>query len=195
GRDREEVLRQITFEEPRPPRRFNKAVPAEIETIVLKAMAKSPEERYATAQELADDLRRFLEDKPIRAKRPSLRQRATKWARRHKAVVRAAGVVLALGVAALAVSTILILRAFQRERQTSYYQRIALAEREWSANNLSQVQELLDACPAELRGWEWHYLKRLRLGSLAPLRHASAVQFAAFSPDGQRIASGSQDGI
>ena len=52
----------------RPPRRLNKAIPAELETIVLKAMAKNPAERYATAQELADDLRRFLDDKPIRAR-------------------------------------------------------------------------------------------------------------------------------
>src|SRR5438270_167198 len=78
GRDREELLRQIAFEEPRPPRRLNAAVPAELETIVLKAMAKSPEERYAAAQDLADDLQRYLEDKPIRATRPSLGQRAAK---------------------------------------------------------------------------------------------------------------------
>jgi serine/threonine protein kinase len=110
GRNREEVLRQIAFEEPRPPSRWNKAMPAELETIVLKAMAKSPEERYAMAQELADDLRRFLEDKPIKAKQPSLRQRAVKWARRHKTVVRAAGVVLVLAMVALAVSTLLIWR-------------------------------------------------------------------------------------
>jgi serine/threonine protein kinase len=56
GRNREAVLRQIAFEDPRPPRRLNPAVPIELETIVLKAMAKSPAERYATAQELADDL-------------------------------------------------------------------------------------------------------------------------------------------
>ena len=72
GRDREELLRQITQEEPRPPRRFNPAVPADLETIVLKAMAKEPVERYATAQELADDLRRFLEHRPILARRPTL---------------------------------------------------------------------------------------------------------------------------
>src|SRR5207302_26171 len=86
GRNREEVLRQIAFEEPRLPSRLNKAVPPELETIVLKAMAKSPEERYATAQELADDLKRFLEDKPIRARRPTLVQRVKKWARRHEPV-------------------------------------------------------------------------------------------------------------
>jgi tetratricopeptide (TPR) repeat protein len=117
GRNREEVLRQIAFEEPRPPSRWNKAVPAELETIVLKAMAKSPEERYATAQELADDLRRFLEDKPIKAKRPSLGQRAVKWARRHKTVVRAAGVVVVLTMVALAVSTFLIWRQSVRTQE------------------------------------------------------------------------------
>jgi serine/threonine protein kinase len=59
GTDRQEVLRQIAFEEPATLRTLNKAVPAELETIVLKALEKSPAERYATAQELADDLRRF----------------------------------------------------------------------------------------------------------------------------------------
>ena len=48
-------------------------------------MSKEPESRYATAQDLADDLGRFLEHKPIRAKRPTLRERAVKWSRRHPA--------------------------------------------------------------------------------------------------------------
>ncbi len=84
GRDRQELLRQIAWEEPRPPRHWNKALPAELETIVLKAMAKHPDERYATAQELANDLRRWLDDKAILAKRPTLLQRGRKWVRRHK---------------------------------------------------------------------------------------------------------------
>jgi tetratricopeptide (TPR) repeat protein len=100
GDDREEVLRQIASEEPRPPRRINKAIPAELETIVLKAMGKSPEERYATAQELADDLRHFLEDKPIRARRPRLVRRLVKWGRRHRPLVAAGGALL-LAVALL----------------------------------------------------------------------------------------------
>jgi WD40 repeat protein/serine/threonine protein kinase len=202
GRSREEVLRQIAFEEPRPPHRQNKAVPAELETIVLKAMAKNPEERFATAQELAEDLRRFLEDKPIRAKRPSLRQRAVKWARRHKTVVRAAFVVFLVVVAALVVSTALIWeknkeleQSLQRERQNAYYQRIALAEREWHANNLGRWEQLLQNCSPDLRGWEWHYLKGLLRKGLPPMRHNTSVLSAAFSPDGKRIASASQDGF
>src|SRR5205807_1713656 len=74
-------------EEPKPPRRINKAIAPELEMIALKAIEKNPAERYATAQELADDLERFLKDEPIRAKRPSLLQRARKWSRRHSPVV------------------------------------------------------------------------------------------------------------
>ncbi|HEV3256885.1 MAG TPA: protein kinase [Gemmataceae bacterium] len=108
GRDREELLRQIAFDEVRPPRRLNRAVPAELETIVLKAMAKHPDERYATAGELADDLRRYLEDRPIRARRPLVWQRVQKWARRHKPVVASAAGLLVMAVVSLAASTVLV---------------------------------------------------------------------------------------
>jgi tetratricopeptide (TPR) repeat protein len=114
GQDRQELLRQITLDEPRPPRGVNPAVPVELETIVLKAMAKEPEGRYATAQELADDLRRFLEDRPIRARRTTLAQRAAKWARRHRAAVTAAAVsavlVMLVAIATLTVSNVRIAR-------------------------------------------------------------------------------------
>jgi tetratricopeptide (TPR) repeat protein len=96
GTDRQELLRQIAFEEPKPPRRLNRAIPAELEVITLKALEKNPAERYATARELADDLERFLRDEPIRARRPTLLQRARKWSRRHRPVVWSAAVVLLL---------------------------------------------------------------------------------------------------
>jgi tetratricopeptide (TPR) repeat protein/serine/threonine protein kinase len=100
GSDREELLRQIAFEEARPPRGLNKTIPGELETIVLKAMEKNSADRYSTAQELADDLERYLKDEPIRARRPSLLQRVRRWGRRHPAVVwsAAVGVVVALVV-------------------------------------------------------------------------------------------------
>jgi serine/threonine protein kinase/WD40 repeat protein len=102
GNDRPDVLRRIADEEPPAPRRLDRAIPVDLETIVLKAMAKAPTERYATAQELADDLRRFLEDQPILARRPSPAQRARRWARRHQGLVVsvvAAAVVLVVGLA------------------------------------------------------------------------------------------------
>jgi serine/threonine protein kinase/predicted Zn-dependent protease len=114
GTDRQELLRQIAFEEPRPPRRLNKAIPAELEIIVLKALEKNPAERYATAQELADDLRRYLEHKPINAKRPSLTHRLGKWTRRNRGLVAGVVVVLFLTALGLGVSTFLLSRANAR---------------------------------------------------------------------------------
>ena len=96
GRDRQELLRQIAFEEPPAPRRLNPSLPRDLETIVLKAMAKEPAGPYSVAEELADDLRRFLEDKPIRARRPTLPEQAAKWGRRHRRPLLAAAVVLIL---------------------------------------------------------------------------------------------------
>ena len=77
------MLHQVAYEEPPRPRKVSRAIPHELETVVLKAMEKNPAERYATAQELADDLERWLKDEPIRAKRPTLLQWGRKWARRH----------------------------------------------------------------------------------------------------------------
>jgi tetratricopeptide (TPR) repeat protein len=99
GRDRAEILRKVAEEEPAPLRRLNPVVPADLETIVLKATAKDPASRYATAQELAEDLRSFLEDRPIRARRPGLLERAAKWSRRHRSVMATSALLLVLGTA------------------------------------------------------------------------------------------------
>src|SRR5262249_25469783 len=71
-----------------------RAIPPELETIALKALTRNPAERYATAGEFADDLRRWLGHQTIKAKPPTVRQRAAKWARRHQPLVRAAALVV-----------------------------------------------------------------------------------------------------
>lgn len=92
GLDRQAVLRQIAFEDPPHPRKLNRSIPVDLETIILKAIAKNPTERYATARELSDDLDRFLRNEPVRAKRPTLTQRGRKWAVRHQPLVWSAAV-------------------------------------------------------------------------------------------------------
>jgi tetratricopeptide (TPR) repeat protein len=116
GSDRQELLRQIAFEEPVRPRRSDPAIPAELETVVLKALEKNSADRYATAQELAEDLRRFLADAPIRARPASLIQRLRKWRRRHRAVVTTAavGAVVTLAVLVGGVGWVLGDRAARR---------------------------------------------------------------------------------
>jgi serine/threonine protein kinase/tetratricopeptide (TPR) repeat protein len=125
GRDRQELLRQIATEDPRPPRRLGPAIPMDLENIVLKAMSKEPEGRYATAQDLADDLRRFLEDRPIKAQKPGLGQQAARWARRHRAVVVSAAVILVVASVALALSMVLIHVAHRSAEQKALEQRDA----------------------------------------------------------------------
>jgi tetratricopeptide (TPR) repeat protein len=115
GQDRPALLRQIASEEPVPLRRRNRAVPAELEIIVLKAMEKDPADRYGTAQELGDDLQHFLDDKPINARRPTLVQRLRRWGRRHQPLVWSAVVfgLLTLGVVAVSLGWIARDRAAQ----------------------------------------------------------------------------------
>src|SRR5262249_49872589 len=143
GNDRQELLRQIAFEEPRSPRLLNRAIPADLETVVLKALAKDPGERYATAQELADDLRRYLGDEPIKARRPTLWQRARKWARRHQGVVWAAAAGLVLAVIVLAVMALLLwlqIKETEQKRQDAV-EKQQEADREADAKKKALAKE------------------------------------------------------
>jgi serine/threonine protein kinase/tetratricopeptide (TPR) repeat protein len=110
GRDRQELLEQIAHQEPTAPRKLTRAVPAELETIVLKAIEKRPEDRYASARLFADDLQRLLDDKPIRVRRPTMLERVSKWSRRHQPLVRSAAAMLLITTVGLAASTVFIPR-------------------------------------------------------------------------------------
>jgi WD40 repeat protein/serine/threonine protein kinase len=101
GADRAEVLRKIAQDEPTPLRRLNPAVPRDLETIVHKALCKEPSDRYATAWELADDLGRFLDARPIAARPPGQWERLGKWARRNRAVVAPASAFAMVGGVAI----------------------------------------------------------------------------------------------
>src|SRR5206468_1230735 len=110
-----DVVMQILERAPVPPRQLNPTVPHDLETIVLKAMAKRPEDRYPSAAALADDLRRWREDQPIRARRINVVGRLVRWARRNPAVAALTGAVFGLLVLMLA-SSWLAVWAVGRER-------------------------------------------------------------------------------
>jgi len=114
GEDPHVVIQDIALKEPVLPRRLNPALPRDLETVILKAMSKDPGGRYATAQEMADDLGRFLENRPVEAKRPGPFRRVTKWSRRHRALVGAATGMLLLAVAGLVIGTALLWREKER---------------------------------------------------------------------------------
>jgi WD40 repeat protein/serine/threonine protein kinase len=85
-RDRNRLIKQVTHEEPARLRKLNRSVPRDLETVVHKAIAKEPAQRYQSAAELTADLQRFVEDRPIRARRVGQVERLWRWCRRNPAV-------------------------------------------------------------------------------------------------------------
>jgi tetratricopeptide (TPR) repeat protein/tRNA A-37 threonylcarbamoyl transferase component Bud32 len=95
------VLVQVQWTEPVPPRRLSPNTPADLETICLKCLRKEPRSRYSSAEALADDLSRFLDDRPIQARRVGGAERAVKWVRRNPVLtgVLAIAVLASVGAA------------------------------------------------------------------------------------------------
>lgn len=147
GQNRQQLLGQISNDEPRSPRRVNPAIPADLETIVLKSIAKAREHRYATAQELADDLRRFLEGRPTLARRPTLADRVSKWARRHQAAVWSGAVLMAVTMVGLGVATWLMhgeraKTAAALERSEAHYRQARRAVDRFATRHAEQLASL-----------------------------------------------------
>jgi serine/threonine protein kinase/WD40 repeat protein len=110
GTDRQRLIHQITQSEPPRPSQVDPEVPRDLETIVLKAIDREPAHRYQTAGELAEDLQRFLDDLPIRARRASPGERAWRWCRRNPAPAGLTAVAAALLVVVATVSSVGYLR-------------------------------------------------------------------------------------
>jgi WD40 repeat protein/serine/threonine protein kinase len=216
---RSELLNKVIGSDPPSPRRVDRAIPRDLESICLKTIAKEPRHRYGSARELADDLRGFLEGEPVRARPINLWQRVLRRAHRRpaEAALWLMGAVTLLAVLGLAIGYRYHLRlehefkatdaarhAADQERKRAerflYFHRMALAEREWSANNIDRVERLLDDCPPPLRGWEWHYLKgqchheRLSMVHSPSATESYTVTCVQYSPDGKAVASASKDG-
>jgi WD40 repeat protein len=204
--DRLKLIEQIKAEDPARPRALDPRIPRDLETLVLKAIAKDPKDRYPSADALSEDLRRFLANEPIRARRVGPVERAWIWARRRPA---AAALFLVSAVASLALvgagvafiyntrleaKNVQLAKAFEEADFQRYFHHIARAAAGWREGNMVQVEKLLDDCPPDRRSWEWHYLNRLCHTDLLTVRgHTEAVNGVAYSPDGTRLASASSD--
>src|SRR5262249_20160275 len=85
-------------------------------------------------------------------------------------------------------------KALQGERVEAYFQRITVAHRELSIDNLAAALRALDQCPEDLRGWEWYYLMRLCKAEPLVIPNRTEAHGVAFSRDGERLASAGGDG-
>ncbi len=123
---RAQLMKQVQEDDPPRPRSLDSRIPRDLETIVLKAIAKSPERRYPSADEMAEDLRRFLDGEPIKARRTSLPERTRLWARRHPAL---AGLYVVLFATVLCTTVLSIyLNGLYEEAETNRQQKAKAEE-------------------------------------------------------------------
>ncbi|MEM7476036.1 MAG: protein kinase [Planctomycetota bacterium] len=112
------VLWQVLHEEPLPPSRFDDRIPKPLEAICLKAMSKSPEKRYDSANELASDLQRFLDGHEVEAKLPSLMSRFSSQVRKYPTLAASVGVTALMVVAVAVISTVYAFQLASARRET-----------------------------------------------------------------------------
>jgi serine/threonine protein kinase len=203
------LLHQVVHDEPRHPRSLNDRIPKDLETICLKAMAKVPSQRYRTAAELGEDLRRYLRGEPIHARPVGRGERAWRWCRRNPvvaglstAVVVSVGAVLVL----LAVSAVReraraldiqqsLARQYLRRGQSLCEQGDLARGLHWLARSLEEAPRqstaLKEVIRENLAGWVEQWVP-----PHAVLEHEATLNSAiALSPDGKRAVTGCFAGI
>ncbi len=164
------TLAQVQRDDPVPPRRLQPTVPRDLETICLKCLRKEPERRYATAGALAEDVRCFLEGKPITARPVSVAGRVLLWARRQPVVAALAALLLVTslgGFGGIVAAWFAAVRARDvardaqtKEKETLDRQRVVNAYHEWLADNVQAARDLLRDVDRR-DTWEWRYVNRL----------------------------------
>jgi eukaryotic-like serine/threonine-protein kinase len=197
-----QILRKVQNDDPVPPRQLAARVPADLETVCLKALRKEPKERYATAQEFADELDRFLHDEPVRARPLSRLEKIGRWCRRNPALggllAASTGLMLMAALAIVLVFDQVQLRqehdrtekawaaerdAVRMAKRYLYVNDIRMTNRLYQENHLLRARQLLQDCDADQRGWEWNYLDRITNADLLSLiGHTQPVHTLAFAP-------------
>jgi WD40 repeat protein len=198
-----ETMRQVIDEEPVSPRLLNPSVPKDLDTVCLKCLEKTPERRYSSAQELANDLDRFLNGEPVLARPIGAASRLWRWCRGHPALAAMS----ALAVASLAAIFLLGVTFLNAQARAHREAKHILAETALERGRLyvekgeQDVGSLWTAKAIEEAPTDDAELQRLArsqlsgcINELLPLKHVFAhpqpVASIAFSPDGKMMAAG-----
>ncbi len=170
GIDRNKLIQQVSHDEPLRPRKLNRAVPRDLETIVLKAIARDPAHRYQTGTELADDLGRFLGDLPIQARRVSRREQLWRWSHRNPGLAILTGAVAVLVLAIAIGSPVALVRLSHEQDQTLLHlTRAEKAEKD-------ATDKLWGAYLAQAQARRWSGQPGRRFKSLAALEEAARLR-------------------
>lgn len=198
-----ETLRLAAETEPVAPRLLNPSIPRDLETICLECLAKEPSRRYATAQELADELGRFLRDEPIRARPAGRAEKFWRWCRRHPALASVSALAGLLVIAVVTITTASVIRLERanekgQEKLWQSYLAQARANR-WSGRpgrrfgTLDVIQKAAAIRPSiELRN---EAIAAMALPDVRPVKVIhKGTNFAKFSPDFTRYVQIEPDG-
>ncbi len=176
----------------------------DLDSIVMKALAKEARERYRTAEDLGADIRNYLNDLPVAARTQTRAYRWAKYLRRNKIAAGIAALFVLLLGSWLATSLWQARAARQQardSRRAAYAAEMTLAANAWETANLRQMSELVDkyrpaAGVEDVRGFEWYFLWQLAHPPARKLSlpHPDEVWSVAFSPDGNRLATACDDG-
>jgi WD40 repeat protein/serine/threonine protein kinase len=211
--DRNKLIKQVTTTEPEPLGRLRKGVPRDLETIIHKAIEREPARRYQKAEELAEDLRRFLEDRPVRARRASSLERVALWGRRNPMVAALLGLVALLLIGVSVASTVVALRMARlastaetarmaadldrrkaietgdRERWERYRSNVANAAGALQLQNSGVAGRVLEAAPEQHRNWEWQYFHNQLDDASRVLSSPERLHGMMLSPNGRQVAT------
>jgi WD40 repeat protein len=213
GESSMETIQQVLNREPVRPRAVDPAIPRDLETICLKCLEKNAKLRYATATELAVDLRAYLEGRPILARPVGRLERAVKWVKRNPVVAGAAVAVVTALTLGTTVSYLKYRDAEEQkgiaedkrlaadkarekaeeneraERWGRYRSNIAAASAAMQLHNSGAARMALDDAPMEHRNWEWNYLhSQLDAASLVLPEANGKIKSFVLSPSGRQIA-------
>jgi eukaryotic-like serine/threonine-protein kinase len=171
-----ELIEKVLHDSPEAPRKLDPKVPRDLETIVLKAIAKEPGVRYATAKALGEDLERFLEDRPIRARRSTTVEQCWRWCRRNPWL---AGANIAAGVliTVLAIGSTIAAWAFrdQRNKITEALSQVSQSEAQERRAHFEAREQLFQALYDRARAQRFSRQAGQRFDGLAALEQAAAI--------------------
>jgi serine/threonine protein kinase/WD40 repeat protein len=201
GNDRRELLRRIAWEEPVSPRKLNPRVPRDLQTIVLKTLAKDPSDRYSTAEELRRDLGRYLDNRPIKARMAGPLTRCKKLIQRHpwaSALLVATSLIFSLLTATAAHRAD---QALLRAQDLLYAAGVRTAASAVNMGETYRAAEILEAYRPEpgdtsRRDFAWNYLQEQVDGRELVLDTARWGEplCLALSPDGEQLVSAHASG-
>lgn len=219
------LLQRITEQDVSFPENAVRNLPVDLQAICLKCLEKSPSQRYASAQELADDVRRFLDDFPVLARRPTRFDLFRKFVRRNRGLTVSIALILTTLFAGSIGTLFFAIREAEsrrhaetlaqnestarqnveslrkKERRDVYWANLRMAHEAYKAGHLDDMQQLLQevvprsAADQDLRGFEWHYLSRLSRPDAKVLTSDPNEGRIGFSKDGHWLASPDTDGL